>query len=215
MEHWHITPGHEATVQRFLENLGTRDREQDQYGCCVRGLPSSLITDVDKMHNMLLKYYTPATMNVLSLEMGKDYYFEEFPDLDDIVIEVRSIFRNYMETMKRQPFEFAKTSEFFTMLYRYHVMFTNYKTHGLHHVFKELTCLLLDTLYEHRALPLFLIFCEFYPDMVTTNYFPICKRLGEDSVPEQVAFIYDNLDLLGLYMKHRAKWEPFLQAVVV
>jgi hypothetical protein len=211
MEQWQITSGHELTVQTFLENLGTKDRKQDQYGCCVS---NAVTTDVNTLHSQLMKYHTPTTINLLKLEMGSDYYFEQFPELDEMVIEVRSLFVFYVQGMKEKRFKFAKTVEFFTMLYRYHVMFTNYKTHGMHKMFKELTCLLLNTLYEHRALPLFLIFCEFYPDMVTANYFPVCKPLSADSVQDQMAFIQSSLDLLSLYIKHRAKWEPFLQTVV-
>ena len=205
MEQWRITPGHESKVQTFLENLGTRDREHDQYGCCVK----SFSGNVNDLHNELMSYYTPTTMNLLRLEMNKDYYFEEYPELDELVIEVRSLFVYYIQGMKEKPFDFAKTVEFFVMLYRYHVLFTNYKTHGMHNILKELTCLLLDTLYEHSALPLFLFFCEFYPEMVTDNYFPVCKPLSANSVNEQVAFIQTNLDYLSLYIKHRAKWELF------
>jgi hypothetical protein len=37
MEQWHITPGQESTVQNFLEDLGTKNPDHNQYGCCVRG----------------------------------------------------------------------------------------------------------------------------------------------------------------------------------
>ena len=209
MEQWRITPGHESTVQTFLENLGTRDREKDQYGCCVQSFPESLTFNGDDLHSELMNHYTPTTMNLLRLEMNKDYYFEEYPNLDEMVIEVRSLFVYYIKAMKEKPYQFGNTVEFFVLLFRYNVLFTNYKSHGLHHTLKELTCLLLDTLYEHSALPLFLIFCEFYPEMVTANYFPICRRLSADSVNQQVAFIQTNFDYLSLFIKHQAKWKPF------
>jgi len=203
METWYIAPGHEEWVHGFLESLVSLQR--DSHPCCISSfVPRGTVL---QLQERLIKFYTPSTLRLLGLKTGEDYFFEEHSTLDDLIIKVRTTFVLFLEAVETPELEH------FLMLYRFQVLFSN-ETHGLTTMFKQWTLRLLQVFHDHSVLALFLLFCEFYPDMVTADFYPVCRPVRASQCEEQLEYIESQPELFYLSLKHGVQWQHFLTAVL-
>jgi hypothetical protein len=211
MENWYVAlndPHAFTTVELFVKKLEKVRLEGD---CQMHAVFIDSPQAQGNFHESLLEWWSdPQTLAVLASDIRKDLDPARDCHKIDFIVTLRSTFVAYLRNVVNfQNLNRKQAVNFFLMMHRYQILLTM-PQYGLLNILKSVVRKMLDLLYNYGVLPLFLIFCDWYPDYVTEKYHPLVKNPGTELVNSQLQLIQDNPILFNLLQKHQDKWSRYL-----
>lgn len=196
------TPNQVDAVFEFLHTLNTTDLNLEQHPFF-----SNQIQSVPINAQKMMEYHTPLIMMLLSTNVNSLNKVQN-SDLIQLIVEIRNSFLCYIRHFQETgPLHTTKEFlDFCKIVYLFRVFLLN-GTYGLVNLKNAIIKKLLELMFKHGIFGLFLIFCEFCPDMVCNKYYPVCKT---SDVSVQMAFINQDPLYSSLKQKHQKKWDLFL-----
>lgn len=188
-------------VTHFLSNLNTLSNSQ----CHPLFDNPKAVNGVDS-YQKLLDWCTPQNIAILNLDLNKDLDATIHAAEIDLIVDIRTHFLAYIRSIVNlKNLNTKQAIQLFVMIYKYKVLFAHTQ-YGLGGLYKAIVRKLLELFYFHGVIPLFLIFCDLCPTMVTEHLYPLCRKPRANLVQDYLEFIETDPVLFQLLKKHELKF---------
>ena len=210
-EHWVVKDSDPLLlqrIQRFQQQVSQRRLNANGHIMFAdRGTVSCRHESVEELHDKLMQWYNHQVLHLLSLDVDKDFDPVDQDSLE-LIQEVRSVFVSYIRknTSVETMGDWRKAVQFFKVLCMFQPLLVH-EQYGLHNVYNATAQKLLQFIESEGVLPMYLLFMELYPTMVTTECHPCCSS---NITLEHSQCILDDPILLGFYRKHQTLWDSIL-----
>lgn len=200
VKNWIIRDRVDAVLD-FVNHLNITNIDVAQHPCFPNQFQFVAVSAEEMM-----SFHTPYNMTLLATNVNKD------GDPENEKIQHMAHIRDKLACYIRHFYNSGPTHttkeflDFVKILYLFRVFF-NKEQYGFENLRKMLIRKLLEFMSLYGILALFLIFCEFCPNMVCNDFFPVCKA---SNVDYQLLLVEQDPLYSALRRKHENKWNLFL-----